>query len=1005
MKLIDRYILKELCSSFVIGLSLFTFVIMMGKILKFVELLVAKGVDFFTVLRLFLYILPYSLVVTIPMAVLLATLATYGRFASDGEVVALKAAGLNLTRLMAPALALGVLAYLATSYIALAVAPNSIRAFKNLTVKLAKSRATLTLQEGVFNSPSEGVLLYVHALRGNMLQGVILIDNRDASVEQVVIAKEGRLLSDPKDLRLTLALSQGTLSTAPSNQPERYRLLRFTSYDLSLSTGQELTGALERPKGDQEMTLGELQQKILSLKKEGGNFRPFQVELQKKLAIPVACLLFVLVGTPLGIRIRKGGRGASLMLSTVFVFLYYLLIVAGEALANRGKVAPAMAMWLPNFLLSTSGAFLFLVEGWGGLSPAGWRPRQSALLSRSPALALPPQPEEQPAGEGASAGPLMPAEPVGAGVPEKVRRVPALKLRQRTGRLISADAATNIVINARGGKELTFGVEGKAVAKLAGLKLGSRVTVKYVERDGQLVARTITIPRTKKKPQSPGPKGSRRSKVKEAEEPPVTQPAPEGTGMETQLAAGLGELLEAIVAADFGGNGKKELMGWITPASFIAPRWSGNRPAHQGLQRPAHGEARENERVLAEGAGESGRTSEGADGRRGASVESKGFASGSRPPDAGGTGQKAPRVTMRILDRYIAREFSKAFLFALVALVGMYLVGDLFEKLNRFVGAQVGMRVMARYYLFSLPGIALQILPIVTLLAALLSIGNLAKHNELLAMRTGRVSTFRIVLPPLVLASAISLAALALGESVAPRTNRLAFDLYRTSVKKVPPYRLTEGHDIWYRAEGGRFLHIGLLEASSGSIRGFTTYEVGRDFQLSQRIAANRASWKDGRWSLEDGYSFLKLREDGLFTMERFSERPLDLKEKPQELTPVARKPEEMSSRELRVYIQRLRQGGIDAKQYLVDLHAKKALAFSSLVMATIGITFGLRVGRAGLLARAGACIPLGFLYWILLSVGFAFGRSGFLSPFLAAWLPNVLFSVGGISALAWVKR
>jgi lipopolysaccharide export system permease protein len=272
-------------------------------------------------------------------------------------------------------------------------------------------------------------------------------------------------------------------------------------------------------------------------------------------------------------------------------------------------------------------------------------------------------------------------------------------------------------------------------------------------------------------------------------------------------------------------------------------------------------------------------------------------------------------------------------------------------------------------------------------------------------MRMGRVSTFRIIFPPLILASAISLAAFALGESVVSRTNRLALDLYHINVKKVPPYRLTGGHDIWYRAEGGRFLHIGLLEASSGSVRGFTAYEVGPDFQLRQRIAANRASWKEGRWSVEDGYIFTNKKEDKPFTVERFRERPLDLQEKPLELARVARKPEEMSSGELRVYIQRLRQGGIDARQYLVDLYAKGALAFSSLIMATIGIAFGLRVGRTGLLAWAGACIPLGFLYWILLSVGFALGRSGSLPPFLAAWLPNVLFSIGGISALARVKR
>lgn len=354
---------------------------------------------------------------------------------------------------------------------------------------------------------------------------------------------------------------------------------------------------------------------------------------------------------------------------------------------------------------------------------------------------------------------------------------------------------------------------------------------------------------------------------------------------------------------------------------------------------------------------------------------------------------------MRILDRYILQELLKALLLSMGAFIGVYLIVDLFEKLNQFIKADAEGEVIVRYYLLSLPQIAAQVLPASVLLASLISLGNLARHQELLAMRMGRVSLFRIAFPPLALASALSLAAFLAGETLIPGWNEEALTLYRTKIKKVAPYRLTKTHDIWYRAEGNRFLHLSLLEAPSGVIRGFTVFELDPDFTLRRRIEAKQALWKEGRWHLEDGYLF-RFEKDGAFQVEQFQQLPLDLKERPEELSRVAKLPEEMSGSELRDYIRRLRQSGIDVTRYLVDLHAKGATAFATAIMALIGIAFGLRVGKTGLLAWAGASIPVGFGYWVLLSFSFAFGRGGLLSPFLAAWLPNLLFTVGGLIAL-----
>ncbi|MBI3990336.1 MAG: LPS export ABC transporter permease LptF [candidate division NC10 bacterium] len=362
MKLIDRYILRELIASFLIGLLLFTFVLMMGKVLHFTELLITRGVGVQTVLTLFLYLLPYSLMVTIPLAALLALLAVYSRLSSEGEVIALHVSGLSLRRLMVPGLILGVAAYLITSVITLAILPKSNRAFKELVFRLARSHATFALQEGVFTTPVDGVILYVEQLEGgSTLKGILLMDGRDPKAERVVIAQQGAFLPSPDGQGLTLRLSNGTLHLSTPDQSDRYRLAHFDSLDFSLLKGNG-AGGLNRTRGDQEMTLGELRARISRLKVERGNFRPFQVEFHRRLAIPFTSLVFVLIGVPLGIRLKKGGRGGSLALSLGFALFYYILIVAGEDLGDRGKIPPAVAMWTPNLFLGLLGVCLVLVE-------------------------------------------------------------------------------------------------------------------------------------------------------------------------------------------------------------------------------------------------------------------------------------------------------------------------------------------------------------------------------------------------------------------------------------------------------------------------------------------------------------------------------------------------------------------------------------------------------------------------------------------------------------------
>ena len=361
MTLTDRGIIKEMAVAFLLGLMVFTFVLLTNKILRLVELIVSKGVGIPTVLQLFLYILPYSLVVTIPMSVLLATLATFTRLAGDGEILGLQSAGVSVSRLTLPAIGCGLVASALTLLITVWILPASNQAFKNLVFQMTRRQVAVGLQEGIFNE-FEGLILYAEKLdpKTSKLEGVFLVDNRNPAERRVIVARNGQFTSDPQSLRIGLSLSQGTIHLSAAELTGRYRLLTFGQYNLALDAGRTLDSPAQRRLGEQELTLGELRQRAAELRAQGGNYHPPLVEFHKKLAIPFSCVLFTVVGVPLGSRFRKGGRGLSLAISVVCALGYYMLIVGGEGLADRGLVPEALAMWLPNLLIALAGSVLLL---------------------------------------------------------------------------------------------------------------------------------------------------------------------------------------------------------------------------------------------------------------------------------------------------------------------------------------------------------------------------------------------------------------------------------------------------------------------------------------------------------------------------------------------------------------------------------------------------------------------------------------------------------------------
>jgi LPS export ABC transporter permease LptF/LPS export ABC transporter permease LptG len=359
-RILDRYIWKELVFPFMLGLFVFTFLLLLDKIFDLTDLIINKGVPVYLVLLLLAYILPAFLVLTIPIGLLLAILVAFGRLSSDMEVVALKASGVSPLRLLRPVLlfALGVAGL--TGYLMVEAVPRANYAFKSLIFDILRTQASVGIKERVFNDTFGNFVIYVEEIAPDQiaLRNVFVADERNPEELRVVTAREGRLLSDEVNRRVTLRLLDGTVHETAPRSFQKYRQVMFRLYDLTLTLENPLVRAGEAPKGDREMTMAELQQSVVEAVQAGGSPNPFQVEIHKKYAIPTACLVFALIGLPLGIRAHRGGRWTAFVLLLPIVLFYYVFLTVGEQFGDAGRIPPWVAMWTPNILAASLGLYL-----------------------------------------------------------------------------------------------------------------------------------------------------------------------------------------------------------------------------------------------------------------------------------------------------------------------------------------------------------------------------------------------------------------------------------------------------------------------------------------------------------------------------------------------------------------------------------------------------------------------------------------------------------------------
>jgi len=353
MRILTRYIFKELVAHCLLGLVVFTFVLYVRPLSQILELMARRNLPAAQDAFLFLLLLPRILVITIPMAVLLGTLIGLSRMSADSETIAIRATGIGKGQFLRPVLMFALCGWVLTSWMSLYLAPAAARALEHSEAGLAAAQASYEVQPRVFIEQFPHLLLYLKdvASSNTRWRGVFVVDRSQRNEVKVTLAQSGSLVNDGASGQTMLYLENGATHEFDPQRRQQYTVTSFDKWEVPIS---ELTEHAE-----QRLTPSMLSPAaLLEGLRTPGDRHAAIVELNYRLALPVACLVLALVGVPIGLISRKGGKAFGLMLSILLVFIYYVLMASGLNLAKEGRLNPVTGLWMANVAFAIAGLMM-----------------------------------------------------------------------------------------------------------------------------------------------------------------------------------------------------------------------------------------------------------------------------------------------------------------------------------------------------------------------------------------------------------------------------------------------------------------------------------------------------------------------------------------------------------------------------------------------------------------------------------------------------------------------
>lgn len=376
----------EILANFSIGLVIFSFIIVMGRIFQLTEMMVSQGISLYNVVMLIALMLPNFLVFTIPMSLVLSIILTFGRASRDYEIIAFKASGISIYQLIRPVILFTLLTMVLTLYLTIYVAPRNNFNLHKFIVKVIGAQVNVALREKVFND-LRGIVIYVDDMPedSDRLKGIVVYDETNVDIAVTIIAQEGYISNEESNSYITISLLNGTIILS-SKKTESDQTSVFRRYDLNINIFGDDNSDEKVRKRDFEMTLSELYDEVAWLERDlvghereyrenpneetkfhfestKSSIRKRQVEISKRFAFPFACIVFMLIGIPLGIQTNPRGKSGGMFLAIVIIFIYYVFMLLGELLGKNGYIPPLYSMWIGNVILGGAGLYIFIKTG------------------------------------------------------------------------------------------------------------------------------------------------------------------------------------------------------------------------------------------------------------------------------------------------------------------------------------------------------------------------------------------------------------------------------------------------------------------------------------------------------------------------------------------------------------------------------------------------------------------------------------------------------------------
>jgi len=395
LKILDRYLVREILPPLLIALVGLTFALMMPPILHVGELLVEKGVAWTTILHALWTLVPQALCVTIPMALLFGILFGLGRLSADREFVALQACGISVFRVLRPIALLSVIGCAATAYETIVAVPAANQTYREITLNVIESWADSDIKPRVFFQKFPNRVIYARDIQtAGGWREIFLADDTQPDQTTVYFADRGRLVIDREKEKVELVLEKATRHTTYPGRPDDYDVSSYETLTIDMDAKTVFPKSQGPLKGDNEMTIKELRATAAANAARGAPNDSQRYTIQQKFSLPAACFVLALIGLSLGVTNRKDGKLGSFALGFGVVFVYYILLYSSRAMALGGRLQPTLAPWLVNIVLFAAGlALVFWRAGAADQPiriniPTFWRRSERLADGRS----LPPGP-------------------------------------------------------------------------------------------------------------------------------------------------------------------------------------------------------------------------------------------------------------------------------------------------------------------------------------------------------------------------------------------------------------------------------------------------------------------------------------------------------------------------------------------------------------------------------------------------------------------------------------